>query len=762
MSNQNDAGDASKHTPAPDESTDGSGSSDGIDAPSRRRILAGIGTAGVAFGAAPFLTSGQQEEIRLGGEVEAWQGRAPESISGQANPTLSLQAGQQYELTWENLDGLPHNVLIRDSDGNQLVRSELISQQGETQTVTFTASSEMSRYLCEVHPNTMVGDVSVSGQAGTTTGTETETTTDQGDGQRPGFFQPGTRVSVEPIAEGMTAPTDYAVPDDGSDRQFVTDQAGEVWVVTSDGRQETPFLDVSDRIVELGEFAGSYADPTQAYEERGLLGIDFHPDVANNGLFYLHYSAPPNDDTPDGWSHVEVVSEFSMSDDMESADPDSERTLLEIQKPQYNHDAGPMAFGPDGYLYVPMGDGGGADDDMDGHVEDWYDRNAGGNGQDITENLLGSVLRIDVDTEGEDRPYGIPDDNPFVDTDALPEIYAYGLRNPFGISFDSQGNQFVADAGQNLFEEANIIEAGGNYGWNVKEGTHCFSTESPGDPAAITDCPSNAPDEAPHDGRPLIDPVVEFPHTYQGESVGITIIGGHRYEAGDVPELQGKYVFGAWTSDPARNQPDGRIFAATPPSDFGGLGETDGETTTATETSTAAGTTDTTTTSGTTATTGTPTDGDPGAVPTDRLWEMEELVVTGGFDYFVRMFGQGPNGEVYVLVNRQGVPEGDTGAVLQLLPAEEEPNGTTQAPGEGTGTGTGTGTDSGTGTGDETQTAGGTGTQPGDTTGPGGTGTAGGGAGGQPGFDLITAGIATVGSAALLLYRRTRPDDEDD
>ncbi|AHG04678.1 glucose/sorbosone dehydrogenase [Halobacterium sp. DL1] len=632
---------------------------------SRRRVLAGVGGAGVAFGLLGYGTTvtAQQTEFRLGGELSGWQGQAPASIEGVENPTLELQTGQEYSIVWENLDGQPHNVAIVDGDGNRLVSSEIISEQGATQTVTFTATAEMTEYLCEVHPTSMVGSLSITDAEQTTT-----TTTTQEPG-RAGFFTEGTEVGLRLVADGMTAPTDYAVPDDGSGRQFVTDQTGEVWVVTDQGRRETPFMTVSDRLVTLGEFNGSYASQTQAYDERGLLGIDFHPDFANNGRFYLHYSAPPNEATPEGWDHVEVVSEFTTTEDGSNGDPASERVLLQFQKPQYNHDGGPMAFGPDGYLYVPMGDGGGANDNLYGHVEDWYDANSGGNGQDITENLLGDVHRIDVDAQGDGTPYGIPEDNPFVGTDALDEIYAYGFRNPFGISFDSQGNLFVADAGQNLFEEVDVVEKGGNYGWNVKEGTHCFSTESAADPTAITDCPQNEPNEAPYDGSPLVDPVVEFPHTYQGESVGITVVGGHRYEADAVSGLQGKYVFGAWTTDTAREEPAGRILAATPPADFGQDG---GATTTTTTTDNGTETTtETTTTPGTTTTTEGTDDTDPGAVPVDQLWDMEELVVQGGFDYFVRMFGQGPNGEVYVLASQRGVPEGDTGAVFELVPPGE-------------------------------------------------------------------------------------------
>ncbi|WP_255196185.1 PQQ-dependent sugar dehydrogenase [Halorarius litoreus] len=676
---------------------EGGESSDEDSGASRRHVLRGVGLAGVGLGLGGFATH-RQETFRLGGEVQAWRGRAPSSIAGQANPTLSLQAGTQYAVTWENLDGLPHNFVIQNEAGEQMVRSEIITQQGAMQTVTFTASPEMATYLCEVHPNTMVGDVNVSGSGGNQTTTQATTTTTQQQDSA-GYFEQGPEVGVQVVAQGMTAPTDHAIAGDGSGRQFVTDQTGEVWVVTENGREQMPFIDISDRMVTLGEFNGSYANPTQAYDERGLLGIEFHPSFAENRKFYLHYSAPPNNQTPDGWDHVEVVSEFTASSDLTTGNPESERILLQFQKPQYNHDGGPIAFGPDGYLYVPMGDGGGANDDMYGHVPDWYDRNAGGNGQDVTENLLGDVVRIDVDATEGDRPYGIPDDNPFVGTDGLDEIYAYGFRNPYGISFDSEGNLFVADAGQNLFEEVDVVERGGNYGWNVKEGTHCFSTEDPSDPMAITDCPSNEPNSGPYDGSPLIDPVIEFPHTYQGESVGITVIGGHRYEATTIPELEGKYVFGIWTSDPARNEPNGRVLAATPPENFGGAGGT---------------------------TTG-----------NADLWPVQELAIQGGFDYFVRMFGQGSNGDVYVLANKRGAPEGDTGVLLQLVPPGD--GGTTTT----TGNATTTGTDGGTTT-SETTTGGGD-AETTSTSGPG------------PGF-LLSA-VAVLGGIGLAAKRRLQDDD---
>ena len=710
---------------------DGSTRLEGLSA-SRRRVLYGAAVAGTAAGLGGLAAGQQAETIRMDGETAGWIGRAPPGIAGQTNPTLQLEAGTEYQVVWINTDGAPHNFVIRNDAGEDLVRSEIVNEQGQTQTVTFTASAAMTTYLCEVHPSSMVGDVEVSGGAGTPAGAVTGTETEAPD-QGAGFFEEGTEVGVRTVAEGMTAPTDMAVADEARERYFVTDQTGEVWVVTPEGgRLDEPFLDVADRMVTLGEFAGTYAQQGQAYDERGLLGIEFHPDFAENRRFYLHYSAPRTDDMPENWDHVEVLSEFTASEDGDSADADSERRLLAIEHPQYNHDAGPLAFGPEGYLYFPMGDGGGRDDNLYGHVDDWYETNTGGNGQDVTDNLLGSVLRIDVDggapaagggaatptetvtpggttTPGDGAaPYGIPADNPFVDDEGLDEIWAYGFRNPFGISFDSAGNCFVADAGQELWEEASVVEGGGNYGWNVKEGTHCFSTDDPGDPTALTDCPTNEPDEAPYDGGPLIDPVVEFPHNYEGEAVGITIVGGHRYENDAIPDLAGKYVFGAWTTDAAREAPAGRVLAATPPEDFdgGGMGTgtptvgggvdtaTPAATDAGAETATEAGAGTTTVaelqvgegTPGTTATpagtetgTGTPATASPttpeAEVPLEELWEMEELVFAGSQDgtlgYFVRMFGQDPDGNVYVLANRRGVPEGDTGVVMQLVPPAE-------------------------------------------------------------------------------------------
>jgi glucose/arabinose dehydrogenase len=208
-------------------------------------------------------------------------------------------------------------------------------------------------------------------------------------------------IGVELVADGLTAPIGIVAPPDGSGRLFVIDQVGLIRVVASDGTlRAEPFLDLRSKIVPL----------MSAFDERGLLGLAFHPHYARNGRFFVYYSAPLRAGAPAGFDHTSHISEFRVSRDPNRADAASERILLQVDKPQFNHNGGTVAFGPDGFLYISLGDGGGADDVGLGHVEDWYEENAGGNGQDIQQNLLGSILRIDVDAG---VPYGIPAGNPF-------------------------------------------------------------------------------------------------------------------------------------------------------------------------------------------------------------------------------------------------------------------------------------------------------------------------------------------------------------
>lgn len=556
-----------------------------------------------------------------------------------------------------------------------------------------------------------------AGMGGLAAGQETTTTT-QGDGT---YFPEGPEVGVQVVGEGMTAPTDWEVAPDGVDAiAFVTDQTGEVWRLTQDGIADEPFINISDRMVTLGEgFDGGYEPGLEGYDERGLTGVTFHPNFQENRKFYLHYSAPPQEGTPDGFDHTEILAEFTASEDLSSGDPESETVLLKIPHPQYNHDAGHIAFGPDGYLYMSMGDGGGANDSYLGHVPDWYEANEGGNGQDVTENLLGNFLRIDVDNEGDGKPYAIPEDNPLVDTEGMDEIYAWGFRNPYQWSFNN-GELVVGDLGQDLFEEVDIVEKGANYGWNVKEGYHCFSTANPGSPPE--QCPSKTPDIEPYNGQDLTDPVVEYPHAYQGSTVGIAIVGGVVSYGDAAPSIGNNYVFGDWTADPTRKKPQGRLFVATPPSDSpivqGGTttetGTTEGTATaetTAAETATTESGTETTdggteTTSGGTETTSggaettvpsVPAEQPsiPGEVPrTSEGWEASAVVVSGtdsgNLNYYVRAFGRDANGDVYVLVSRQAIPTGETGAVLKLVSPDQGETLTTSGTQTETGTGTAT------------------------------------------------------------------------
>ncbi len=416
-------------------------------------------------------------------------------------------------------------------------------------------------------------------------------------------------VGLELVAEGFTSPLAAIPVLDGSRRLFIMDQVGVISVLTSDGELlPDPFLDISDRMVTL----------TPDYDERGLLGLAFHPQYAENGRFFVYYSAPLQEGAPEGWDHTSHISEFTvMADNPDMADPDSERVLLQVDQPQGNHNGGQIAFGPDGYLYIPLGDGGGADDVDVGHVDDWYEVNEGGNGQDLDQNLLGSILRIDVDNEGaEGQLYGIPDDNPFADVAGAAEVYAYGFRNPYRISFDMNGDGglYVSDAGQVLWEEVSFVTSGGNYGWNVKEGNHCFSTANPEE--SLDECPDTGPD-----GEPLVDPIIEFQNANVEGGLGLTIIGGFVYRGLAIPELQGQYVFGQWSN--AFDSGNGSLFVATP------------------------------------------TQG-------DALWEFQNLAVTSSdsnsLNAFLLSFGQDTDGELYVLVTDSLGPSGNTGRVYRLVP----------------------------------------------------------------------------------------------
>lgn len=340
----------------------------------------------------------------------------------------------------------------------------------------------------------------------------------------------GLPVQLDPIATGLETPLGIEFPPGVPDHHYILTQPGRILVRTPEGLADTPFLDLSKA--------------TDAGGEKGLLGLAFHPNYPENRRFFVRYSSPPRPGTPTTYSHTFILAEFQAEKDGLTADPESERTILEIPQPQSNHNAGSIVFGPDNYLYIGVGDGGGANDVGRGHADDWYAANPGGNGQDVTENLLGSILRIDVDTRPDDRAYGIPNSNPLVGQEGLDEHYAWGLRNPWRMSFTDE-EFFVADVGQTRFEEVNLVERGGNYGWNVREGAHCFDPDG-----SRTDCPTVTPD-----GARLQDPIIEYPHSGSGPT-GISVIGGYLYHGDAIPGLQDTYVFGDL-------QPNGQLFSAT-------------------------------------------------------------------------------------------------------------------------------------------------------------------------------------------------------
>ena len=420
-------------------------------------------------------------------------------------------------------------------------------------------------------------------------------------------------VGLRPVAEGFASPVALVSAGDDSGRLFVVDQVGLIRVLGPDGTLEPdPFLDLRSRIVPL----------MPEFDERGLLGLAFHPRYASNGRFFVYYSAPLRAGAPAGFDHTARISEFRVSAaDPDRADPGSERVVLEVDEPQFNHDGGTLLFGPrDGYLYISLGDGGGADDVELGHVEDWYTANAGGNGQDIQQNLLGDILRIDVDSG---VPYGIPVNNPFTATpgcaDGCDETWAYGFRNPYRMSFDLGGNRdlFVGDAGQELWEEVSIAVKGGNFGWNVKEGTHCFSTENPDESPAA--CPDTVGAGHPRAGEPLIDPVIEYANHHQPGGLGAAVIGGHIYRGRALPQFFGRFIFGDWSRE--FEEPDGSLFVA---------------------------------------------------MHRERgLWKMQQLRIatspTGRLDHYLLGFGQDPAGEIYVLTTDETGPTGTTGKVFKLV-----------------------------------------------------------------------------------------------
>ena len=306
------------------------------------------------------------------------------------------------------------------------------------------------------------------------------------------------QVTLEPLANDFDQPVFATHAGDGSGRIFVLEKAGRIVAIAEDGGNPQTFLDMRDRV-------GSGSS------EQGLLGLAFDPAFAGNGRLFVYYTDKDGDT---------VIARFAANAERTAADPASETVLLTAEQPAANHNGGMLAFGPDGYLYAGLGDGGGANDRY-------------GHGQNLG-TILGAVLRIDVSGDGA----VVPADNPFADQEgARPEIWAYGLRNPWRFSFDRlTGDLWIADVGQNQWEEANIQPAGSrggeNYGWPIMEGTHCFQADT---------C----------DQSGLVLPIAEYSH-----DLGCSVTGGYVYRGAEQPAVYGVYFYGDYCT--------GRIWGLAP------------------------------------------------------------------------------------------------------------------------------------------------------------------------------------------------------
>jgi plastocyanin/glucose/arabinose dehydrogenase len=437
--------------------------------------------------------------------------------------------------------------------------------------------------------------------------------------------QGNRQVKLEVIATGLTAPNwgTYApgcFARKNAGILYVSDQDGILWAIDTFTGDKRVFLDVSDRLVSLGAFGEG------SFDERGFLGVAFHPDFGSNGLLYTYTSEPVNGPADfstmpvgEAPNHQSVILEWEVQvpcgpDSV--VDPTTVREVLRIDEPQFNHDGGALNFGPDGYLYISLGDGGAADDQGVGHGD--------GNGQNPA-TILGSLLRIDpAGSNSANGQYGIPADNPFVgNPDGADEVFVYGLRNPFRFSFDSEsGDLYIADVGQNDIEEVNFnmydsstgtfADAGGNYGWNLREGSFCFDPNGT-DQGFVYVCP-------PQSG--LIDPVAEYDH-----DEGLSIIGGFVYHGSKNLLLQDLYIFGDWAQNFGGN--NGRLFY----------------------------------------------------LENGQMYEFQ-ILGQENVGYSLNGFGQDAIGEIYLMGNSTGTPFGETGVVLRIGPAffEAELDGAQEVP----------------------------------------------------------------------------------
>jgi len=306
-------------------------------------------------------------------------------------------------------------------------------------------------------------------------------------------------IGLAPIVTtGLRNPLYLTHAGDGSGRLFVVEQPGRIRIIQDGLLLEAPFLDISTRL--------------RAGGEQGLLGLAFYPSYRKNGRYVVNYNRTTDEAT--------VLAEYQVSE-IPNRSRTEEKILMVVSQPYSNHNGGMVEFGPDGFLYIARGDGGSAGDP--------------GNRSQNRQELLGKILRIDVD---HGVPYAIPPDNPFASGGGRPEIFAYGLRNPWRFSFDRKtGELWAADVGQNAWEEIDLVRRGGNYGWRIMEGNHCFLPR--------TGCTTDG----------LVPPVAE----YANRQPRCSITGGYVYRGSAIPDLQGIYVFGDYCSGEIFGLIDGSV-----------------------------------------------------------------------------------------------------------------------------------------------------------------------------------------------------------
>jgi len=488
------------------------------------------------------------------------------------------------------------------------------------------------------------------------------------------------KIGLDLVAEGLTSPLKGVVAPGEPDTLYVVDQPGQIWAIdvtvprppavqcpSVDSDDCVLFHDVGvtglDQLVTLGCVPESTKSFGGSFDERGLLGLAFHPGFGTSGenRFYTYTSEPnklnkkkkiggpgPTFPTtlpggPGTGDHQNVVAEwqaFDPGDPSAGVDPLSRRELMRVDWPQFNHDGGDLAFGPDGMLYISMGDGGGADDrDKQFFIDCGSDPTTAsamvghgldGNGQKLT-NPLGKILRIDVDgSNSRNKQYGIPVDNPFVGvrTDIIEEIFAFGLRNPYRFSFDMRtGDLYVGNVGQNDIEEVELVDSGANLGWPIMEGTLFFDHNFNADGFATPDQPDFDPTRAtPQMLAPdLVDPIAQYDTHHEGHA----IIGGFVYRGSAFEQLKmaGRYIFGDFSvifRFPIGPQGHGRLFHLQP--------------------------------------------GPPG----QNLQEIEELQIVPSNRLSMALLGWGEDadGELYPMGNISGLPFFDEGVVLKMVPAD--------------------------------------------------------------------------------------------